>query len=403
MLWFRNLIWATLLATVAAAQTPSTPDYTQWRGNGRDGSASGFIPPATWPDHLTRGWSVDVGEGYGTPLVVGTVVYTFTRRGGDEVLTALNAADGRVLWLSAYAAPYEVGQPAAAHGAGPKATPLFYRGKVFTCGVSGIVAAFDAATGKKLWSTPSPGEAPYFSAAASPVADEGLVITHPGNYEPLTAFDVDTGAVKWVAGGEGLFASPIVATFDGQRQVISATLRSIAGVSLPDGRLLWEYPFQNNGGITPVLDGGGVIVSGLDLGVAAIKPVKRAEQWTVETVWQTKAVSMYVSNPVVLGGTLFGLSHRASGQYFALDAASGATLWLGPPRQAANTALVKAGSWLLLLDDNGTLTVARSSRDRLEVEKRYTVAASSTWAQPAVSGRRIFIKDVKSLTLWTVE
>ena len=403
MLWFRNLIWATLLATVAAAQTPSTLDYTQWRGNGRDGSASGFIPPATWPDHLTRGWSVDVGEGYGTPLVVGTVVYTFTRRGGDEVLTALNAADGRVLWRSAYAAPYEVGQPAAAHGAGPKATPLFYRGKVFTCGVSGIVAAFDAATGKKLWSTPSPGEAPYFSAAASPVADEGLVITHPGNYEPLTAFDVDTGAVKWVAGGEGLFASPIVATFDGQRQVISATLRSIAGVSLPDGRLLWEYPFQNNGGITPVLDGGGVIVSGLDLGVAAIKPVKRSEQWTVETVWQTKAVSMYVSNPVVLGGTLFGLSHRASGQYFALDAASGATLWLGPPRQAANTALVKAGSWLLLLDDNGTLTVARSSRDRLEVEKRYTVAASSTWAQPAVSGRRIFIKDVKSLTLWTVE
>ena len=112
---------------------------------------------------------------------------------------------------------------------------------------------------------------------------------------------------------------------------------------------------------------------------------------------------MYVSNPVVLGGTLFGLSHRASGQYFALDAASGATLWLGPPRQAANTALVKAGSWLLLLDDNGTLTVARSSRDRLEVEKRYTVSASSTWAQPAVSGRRIFIKDVKSLTLWTVE
>ena len=156
VLWFRNLIWATLLATVAAAQTPSTLDYTQWRGNGRDGSASGFIPPATWPEQLTRGWSVDVGEGYGTPLVVGTVVYTFTRRGGDEVLTALNAADGRVLWRSAYAAPYEVGQPAAAHGAGPKATPLFYRGKVFTCGVSGIVAAFDAATGKKLWSTPSP-------------------------------------------------------------------------------------------------------------------------------------------------------------------------------------------------------------------------------------------------------
>jgi hypothetical protein len=38
VLWFRNLLWATLLATVAVAQTPSTLDYTQWRGNGRDGA-----------------------------------------------------------------------------------------------------------------------------------------------------------------------------------------------------------------------------------------------------------------------------------------------------------------------------------------------------------------------------
>jgi len=27
-----NVIWATLLAAVAAAQTPSALDYTQWRG-----------------------------------------------------------------------------------------------------------------------------------------------------------------------------------------------------------------------------------------------------------------------------------------------------------------------------------------------------------------------------------
>ena len=174
-------------------------------------------------------------------------------------------------------------------------------------------------------------------------------------------------------------------------------------MSLPDGRLLWESQLQNNGGITPVLDGGGVIVSGLDLGVAAMKPVKRPEQWTVETVWQTKAVSMYVGDPVVLGGTLFGLSLGPAARTSPSTLPAAPRCWLGPPRQAANTALVKAGSWLLLLDDNGTLTVARSSRDRLEVEKRYTVAASSTWAQPAVSGRRIFIKDVKSLTLWTVE
>ena len=52
------------------AQTPSL-DSTQWRGSTRDGAASAFNAPARWPEQLTRRWQVTVGEGYGTPLVVG--------------------------------------------------------------------------------------------------------------------------------------------------------------------------------------------------------------------------------------------------------------------------------------------------------------------------------------------
>ena len=34
---------------------------------------------------------------------------------------------------------------------------------------------------------------------------------------------------------------------------------------------------------------------------------------------------------------------------------------------------------------------------------RFPAATSATWAQPAVSGNRIFIKDASSITLWTLE
>jgi outer membrane protein assembly factor BamB len=105
---------------------------------------------------------------------------------------------------------------------------------------------------------------------------------------------------------------------------------------------------------------------------------------------------------VIVGDTLFGLSDKARGQFFALDANSGKVLWLGPPRQASNTAVVKAGSVLFLLDDDGELIAARSSRTGFELLKRYTVADSATWAQPAVSGHRIFVKDATSLSLWTL-
>ena len=319
-------------------------------------------------------------------------------------MAALDAGTGNELWHTGYAVPYTPGSPAAAHGSGPKATPVFHNGKLFTLGISGIVSAFDASTGELLWRTDAPAEPPFFSAASSPVAEDGVVIAHPGNYGPLTAFDADTGGVKWTAGDSGFFASPIVVDLAGTRQVISVTAKNVIGVSLADGGVLWQYPWQGGaGGTMPVLYGETVIVSGHNLGVTAFKPTGADGEWKTETLWETKDVSMYLSNPVLIDDTLFGLSHRASGQFFALDATSGEVLWLGQPREAKNTAVVKAGDLLFLLNDDAELIVARSDRSGFEPLRRYSVADSSTWAQPAISGNRVFVKDVSSLTLWTLD
>lgn len=390
-------------AAIAMGQQGSSLDYTQWRGAQRDGAASGFSEPETWPDTLTRQWKVDVGEGYATPLVINDTVYAFTRRDGDEVITALNARTGAERWRSAYAAPYTPSKPTAAHGSGPKATPLYHEGKLYTLGITGVVTSFEARTGARIWQTQPPAEAPFYSAASSPAADKRLVFAHPGNYGPLTAFDADTGTTRWTSSGDGLYASPIVVTIGGVRQVVSVLQESVIGASPDDGRVLWRYPWKALGGsTTPLVHGDTIIFSGLDMGMTAIKPAMRNGAWSAETVWTTNAVSAFLSNPVIVDGTLYGLSHRASGQYFALDTATGQVLWLGPPRQAANTAVAKAGQLLFLLNDDAELIVARASRSAFEAIKRYVVADSATWAQPAISGNRIFVKDVSALTLWTV-
>jgi hypothetical protein len=93
-----------LLVTTAFGQS-SAQDYPQWRGRNRDGSASDFSAPKTWPEKLTRRWKVEVGEGYATPIVVGGKVYVFTRRNGNETLQALNAANGKIVWQTGYPAP----------------------------------------------------------------------------------------------------------------------------------------------------------------------------------------------------------------------------------------------------------------------------------------------------------
>lgn len=393
----------TLLVAHATAQ-----DWPQWRGPNRDGAVASFREPESWPEQLTRKWKVEVGLGYATPILVGNRVYMFASQGDNEVMMALDAADGKVVWQTSYSATFTMNPAAARHGRGPKSTPTFANGKLYTLGMTGIVTAFDAAAGKQLWQKPGPSAGPLYHTAMSALIDRGLVITHVGGHNrgALSAFDANTGEVKWTWNGDGpAYGSPIVAEFEGARQVITFTQENLVGVSAATGELLWRRPFttrstQNT--ITPILYGQTLIVSGLEKGITAFRVLKRENLWVTENVWENTELSLYMTNGVVARDTLFGLSHRNSGQYFAVDAKTGKTLWTSPPRQATNAAIIRAGDLLFMLEDDAEMIVARGSAAGFELLKRYTVADSATWAQPVISGNRVFVKDVSSLALWTL-
>jgi hypothetical protein len=99
---------------------------------------------------------------------------------------------------------------------------------------------------------------------------------------------------------------------------------------------------------------------------------------------------------------LYGLSHLNSGQYFGLDLDTGRVLWTSAPRQAENAALLQAGNVVFSLQDDAELLILRPSRRQFDPIERYTVADSATWAQPTIAGSRVFVKDVSTLALWTL-
>jgi outer membrane protein assembly factor BamB len=396
------------LTAIVGAQNPSG-DWPQWRGPNRDGAAPSFSEPKSWPAQLTRQWKVDVGLGYASPLVVGNLIYLFSRQGQDEVMSALDTGSGKVLWRTAYPAPFTMNPAAAPHGEGPKSTPAFANGKLYAIGMTGIVTAYDARDGKRLWQKPaSPVPTLYTTHSFSPVVDRGLVVFHVGgnNQGALTAFDADTGDAKWRWAGDGpAYASPMIAEIDGTRQVITFTQDNLIGVAAATGELLWKMPFkvpftQNN--ITPILYEGLVIISGLEQPVTALRIAKRNGKWETEKVWENAAVSLSMSNAVVARDALFGMSSRNSGQFFALDARTGKTLWTSPGRQATNAAIIRAGDVLFLLKDDANLVVARANPARYEPLQTYTVADSATWTQPTIVGGRLLVKDVSSLTSWAL-
>jgi outer membrane protein assembly factor BamB len=400
----------TVLAVIPATLVSQNagPDWPQFRGPNRDGAVPSFVEPKAWPDKLIQRWKVEVGEGHATPVLVGGRIYTFTRQGANEVMQALDAASGKTVWQTRYAAPVTVNPAAKGHGPGPKSTPTFANGRLYTLGMGGIVTAFDAASGKQLWQKPAGKSLPLYGTSMSPLVDVGLVIVHVGGHDQgaLTAFDANTGDVKWSWTGDGpSYASPLVALVDGQRHIITLTQDNVVGVAAADGRLLWRRPFKTEytqNIINPLVVGNTVIIAGYQNPTAAFRLIRKGDQWTTENAWENPDVSLYMSNGVLIGDTLFGLSHRNRGQYVLLDIKSGKTVWTGMPRQAENAAIVRGGNIVFSLEDDAELVVGRVTPSAFQELKRYTVANSATWAQPAISGNRIFVKDVSTLALWTL-
>src|SRR5882672_8351896 len=385
-------------------------DRPQWRGPNRDGTLTAFAEPKAWPEQLMRRWKIEVGTGYATPIVVGNRVFAFSRQQENEVMRAIDADSGKVVWETSYPAPFNMNPATARHGPGPKSTPTYADGRLFTLGISGIVTAFDAATGKQLWQKPAPPVEPLFHTAQSALVDRGIVIVHVGGHKQgaLTAFDPATGAEKWKWDGDGpAYGSPIVAEIGGTRQVITFSQSSLVGVDAANGRLLWSVPFEarsTTNSITPLVYAGQtVIVSGQGKPLTAYTISKRNDQWTAELAWENPQLSLSFSNAVLVGDAVFSMSAMNSGQFFWADAKTGKTLWTSSPRQAGNAAIVRAGNLLFVLKDDAELMVARAAPGAFEAIKTYTVADSATWPAPAVSGHRIFVKDISTIALWTID
>ncbi len=399
-----------LLSSAFAQAPPISADWPQWRGPNRDGAATSWVEPKAWPETLTAKWKVPVGIGYATPILVGDRVFVFTRQDADEVLQAIDAATGRPIWQARYPAPFKMSPAADRHGDGPKATPTFNAGKLYTLGMGGVVSAFDAATGKRLWQTgPSATPAPLYGTAMSPLVDRGLVIVHVGGHDKgaLTAYDPDTGVVKWHWDGDGpAYNAPIAVDLGGTRQVVTFTQDNLIGVAEATGELLWQRPYKTRATqntVTPIAYGGTLIVSGIDMPVVAIRVTKGASGWTTEDVWSNPDVPLYMTNGVIVGDMLVGMPHKNSGQFFALDAKTGRTLWTSAPRQATNAAMLRVGNQIFALKDDAELLVLSPSRTAFEPLHRYSVADSATWAQPAISRNRIYVKDLNSLAMFTIE
>jgi outer membrane protein assembly factor BamB len=384
-------------------------DWPQWRGPNRDGEVSGFTAPQKWPKELTQKWKTTVGLGDATLALVGDKLYVFVRQGEDEVTLCLDASSGKELWKDKYKAQAVTGPPS--RHPGPRSSPAVADGKVVTIGVGGILSCLDAVTGKVVWrKDPFPKVVPQFFTAMSPIIVDGVAIAHLGGKGngAIIAYSLATGDQKWQWDSEGPeYASPVLLTVEGAKQIVTLTEKSIVGVSVADGKLLWQLPFvplrRAYNAATPIVDGQTVIYTGAGRGTKAVKIEKQPDGFAAKELWSNPEVATQFNTPVLKDGLLFGLSDR--GYLFCVNSQNGQTAWIDPTQRDRGgfASIINTGSVILALPSNSELIAFKPIDKEYAELARIKVSDTPIYAHPVIAGNRIFIKDQETVTLLTID
>jgi len=395
------------------AITIEAQEWTQWRGPARDGSVSARDAPAKWPESLQRVWRVEIGEGYSSPVVAAGRVFVHGRRDPEEIVVAINLADGKVVWEQKYQAVFKKNQYAVQMQKGPNATPLVIDNRLFTLGVTGIVDAWDTASGRLLWtrdfSKSIDSSQLFCGTAASPLLVDGRLVVQVGSDVhggQVLGLNLATGATEWEWKGLGPgYASPIAINTGGLTQLVTLTEGSIVGLDGKTGKQLWSVPFPDEyheNISTPLWTGSYLVVSGTRQGTHAYTfALTDGKTWSAIEAWKNPDVAMYMSSPVMGDGVIYGHSSKKKGQFVAIDAKTGALKWASDGREGEHASLLLTPQNVVFLTNGADLIVAKRNTPAFTVEKRYQVAEASTFAMPVLLGSRILVRDATGIMLLT--
>jgi outer membrane protein assembly factor BamB len=277
-------------------------------------------------------------------------------------------------------------------------------GKIFTLGVSGILSCWDADTHQLLWRKDEIKGVPRFHVSMSPIVVDGMVIVQLGGpgHGSTIAYNASSGLQKWKWDGEAPeYASPVLLTVAGTKQIVMLTEKSLVGLGAADGKLLWQSPFVSQAraynSATPIIDGKMVIITGQGRGTKALKIEKKGDAFVATEVWSNPQIAAQFCTPVLRNGLLFGITGH--GDLFCVDAKDGKTAWTSAANLGRYGAMINAGSVIMALPENGELIVFKPNAGKFEQLARIKAAATKTYALPVIAGKRIFVKDQESLAM----
>jgi outer membrane protein assembly factor BamB len=388
-------------------------DWPQWQGADRTARSkeTGLLrswpkegPPLLWK-------ATNLGGGYSTPSVADGKIFGMGFRGDDEVVWALNEADGKELWCVTIApANKKVG-----YNEGPRCTPTVDGDVLYVLGLGSDLICMKVADGKEVWRKSLvkdfKGRAGGWGYSESPLIDgEKLLCTPGGKDATLVALNKKTGDTIWKAqvpqGDNAAYASVIAADLpDGQRQYIQFLGKGVVGVDAADGKFLWRYDKPANGTAncsTAVYHDGYVFAaSAYGTGGGLAKLTRDGDSVKAEEVYFTKKMKNHHGGMILLDGCLYGSDE---GLLTCLDFKTGEVKW--EERKAGKGSIVYADGHLYYRNEGGPIILVEANPKQYVEKGRFNQPERSkknAWAHPVIANGKLYICDQDLMLCYDVK
>jgi outer membrane protein assembly factor BamB len=388
----------------AAAAPPAIASayWTDFRGPNRDGHYRERPIRTDWPaDGLKPIWKQPVGGGYASFVIAGGRAFTIEQRGPQEIVAAYDVANGRELWTTAWTATFRESMG----GDGPRATPAWRDRRVYALGGLGELRALDAETGATVWRTnileDSGAKNLQWGMSAAPLVVDETIVVLPGGPQgqSVVAYDRRTGKRVWSAlNDQQAYASPMLVTLGGVRQILVFSASRVMGLTPDRGAVLWEYPWKTNYDVNagqPIVIGDNrvFVSSGYGGGAAVVELTRSGSgEFQVREVWRNIRMKNQFTSSVLHEGFIYGLDESILA---CLDAATGELKWKGG-RYGYGQVILASGH-LIVLGEEGDLVLVRAAPDRHQELARFPALEGKTWNHPAMSDAVLLVRNINEM------
>jgi hypothetical protein len=381
-------------------------DWPGFRGPVRDGILTGVRFATDWTAHPptppSKGgsaprelWRKPIGSGWSSFAAVGDYVFTQEQRGTEELVTCYEAATGADVWANRTEATFKDDM-----GLGPRATPTFCEGKLYTQGCTGVLQCLDAATGNTIWKRDLTKDAearvPGYGFSSSPLIVGELVIEFTSGKEGKSAlaYDRATGNVAWRAGHDSdAYSSPQLAVIAGVPQVLMVCDYGLQSFVPETGALLIDYPWKaevNPRCVQPVVVDDRIMVGTTGfMSARMLRIEKDAAAWNVKEEWTSKKFRPYFNDGVLHKGFYYGFDGE---RLACVDIATGERRWEGK-RYGGQLIFLADMETLLILSDAGDVALVPATPERFSETVRFKAISGKTWNHPTIAHGRLFVRN----------